>query len=150
MSELEKQDVNSTTNLSPRDLETRQEKIRTKESKARKIKASQKKKRIQDSYKHTLKLVQAELSTTSRLFSKLIHNDLIDSATEFIGKTIARPNAILFGSVMAFIFTLSTYLIAKNSGYELSGFETIASFALGWTVGVLYDYIKLLISGKKL
>jgi hypothetical protein len=51
--------------------------------------------------------------------------------------------------VFAFIFTLAVYLIAKNIGYKLSGFETILAFCTGWIVGILYDDLRLIITGKK-
>jgi hypothetical protein len=41
------------------------------------------------------------------------------------------------------------YLIAKNLGYVLSGFETIGAFAIGWIIGVLYDYFRVMVTGKK-
>ncbi len=107
------------------------------------------KKQKNESYKKTIKQVQNELPVGSRTFSKIIHNKVIESASEKIGSTIARPNAMLSGALLAFIFTLVTYVIAKKSGYVLSGFETIGSFALGWLVGIVFDYLRVLITGKK-
>lgn len=62
---------------------------------------------------------------------------------------MARPNAILAGSVVAFFAVLGVYLLAKNLGYVLSGFETIAAFVIGWIIGILYDYFRTMITGKK-
>ena len=74
---------------------------------------------------------------------------MVEKASDTVGTTIARPNAILSGAVFAFIITLLTYTIAKKSGYVLSGFETIGSFILGWIIGIIYDYLRILITGKK-
>jgi hypothetical protein len=101
------------------------------------------------SYKKTMRQVQSELPTASRTFSKFIHNPVIEKTSEAVGNTVARPNAILAGSLCAFIFTLGLYLIARNEGYPLSGAETIATFAVGWAVGLLLDYLRLEITGKK-
>jgi hypothetical protein len=107
------------------------------------------KKQKEASFKRQMKDVQAELPLASRAFSKLIHNKAIEKTSDVIGSTVARPNAILAGAVTAFILTLSVYVIAKNIGYKLSGFETIAAFLVGWILGNVYDYLRVIITGKK-
>ena len=107
------------------------------------------KKNIQSSYAKTIERVQSEMDTTSRLFSKVIHNNIIEKISTIIGVTIARPDSMLFGSALAFIFSLLAYFIAKQMGYRLSGSETIISFCVGWVIGIIYDYIKLLFKSKK-
>lgn len=101
------------------------------------------------SFKRTMKHVQAELSPSSRVFSKVIHTKAVEKTSEILGSTIARPNAILAGSVSAFILTLGVYVLAKTLGYQLSGFETIGAFIVGWVIGIVYDYLRVLITGKK-
>lgn len=100
------------------------------------------------SFKREMKEVQAQLSPASRAFSKVIHTKAVEQASDAIGSTIARPNAILAGAVTAFIVTLVVYLVAKNIGYRLSGFETIGAFIVGWIVGIVYDYLRALVTGK--
>jgi hypothetical protein len=100
------------------------------------------------SYKRTIAQVQAELSGPSRTFSKIIHNKTVEKASEAVGATVARPNAILAGSIAAFVFTLALYLLAKHFGYQLSGFETIGAFILGWVIGQLFDFFRVMITGK--
>jgi len=106
------------------------------------------KKHREESYKKTLKQVQQELPFGSRLFSQFTHNAAIEKTSEIIGKTIARPNAILSGAFFSFIATLLIYVISKNIGYTISGSETIAAFAIGWLVGLLFDYLKIITTGK--
>lgn len=101
------------------------------------------------SYKQHLKHLQSELTPTQRGFSRVIHNPVVEKTSEVVGSTIARPNAILAGAVVAFIAVLGVYLVAKHYGYVLSGFETIAAFIVGWVVGMLYDFFKVMITGKK-
>jgi hypothetical protein len=107
------------------------------------------KKEKEASFKKEMTRVQAELTPASRVFSKFIHAKPVEKASEVVGSTIARPNAILSGAVVAFVLVLAVYLVAKNLGYVLSGFETIAAFAIGWVIGVLYDYFRVMITGKK-
>lgn len=101
------------------------------------------------SYQATMKQVRSELSAPSRAFSKIIHNDVVEKVSDVAGATIARPNAILSGAVAAFIITLGVYLVAKEYGYPLSGFESIAAFIVGWVAGLLFDYFRVMITGKK-
>jgi len=101
------------------------------------------------SYKKHMKQVQSELSPTSRVFSKVIHAPVIEKSSEIIGSTVARPNAILSGAVVAFFAVLLVYLVSKYYGYPLSGFESIGAFIVGWTLGILYDFFKVMITGKK-
>lgn len=156
-----------TAELSPRDAEARAEraKIEALESaisveaggkekaKPRESGSSRRgpinKKQRDASFKRTMKQVQDELPVGSRVFSKFIHNKVVEKTSEVIGSTIARPNAMLAGAVMAFVLTLVMYTVAKTIGYTLSGFETIGAFVIGWIMGVLFDYLRVLITGKK-
>ena len=100
------------------------------------------------SFDHTMEEVRSQMSGPSRAFSKIIHNKAVEKTSDVVGSTIARPNAILSGSIFAFVFTLVIYLIARYNGYPLSGAETIASFLLGWVLGLVFDYFRVLVSGK--
>lgn len=101
------------------------------------------------SYNRTMKKVQSELSGPSRVFSKVIHNKTIEKVSDVAGATVARPNAVASGAVAAFLATLAVYYVAKDVGYQLSGFETIGAFAAGWLIGLLFDYFRVMITGKR-
>lgn len=102
----------------------------------------------EQSYKKTMSDIRQNLSPTSRAYSKLIHNKVIEKPSEAIGQTIARPNAILSGAIFAFIITTVVLVIARYYGYPLSGFESIGSFLLGWIIGVVIDFLKTMIQGR--
>lgn len=110
---------------------------------------AQRKAKAKASYKKTMKETQAQMKPAERSFSKVIHAPAVEKTSEVVGSTVARPNAILSGSAMAFVFTLVLYLVAKYYGYPLSGSETIAAFILGWVVGLLFDYLRVMITGKR-
>lgn len=101
------------------------------------------------SFVATMSEVQTHMTPASRSFSRVIHNKTVEKVSETTAATIARPNAILSGAVMAFIVTLALYLIAKNLGYVLSGFETIGAFVFGWVLGIAFDFLKVMITGRK-
>lgn len=106
------------------------------------------KKQREASFHSHMHHIQADMSPSSRAFSKLIHNKVIEKTSDAIGATVARPNALLAASIFAFLTVTVLYLIAKNYGYALSGFETIGAGILGWILGLVYDYCRVLISGK--
>ncbi len=95
-------------------------------------------------YEKTMKTVRSQLSKPSRTFSKVIHNPTIEKVSDVTGKTIARPNAILAGSLSAFIIVLGLYVTASYLGFRLSGFELIGAFALGWLLGIVIDVLRVI------
>lgn len=101
------------------------------------------------SFNATMQEVQGQMSAPSRAFSKVIHNKAVEKVSDVAGSTVARPNAILSGAVFAFVITLGVYLIAKYYGYVLTGFETIGAFLVGWAIGIVYDFLKVMITGRK-
>jgi len=107
------------------------------------------KKQKQTEYKKTLKSIQKEMNPAERTFSKVIHNPVVEATSEIAGKTVARPAALLVGSLSALILTTIIYAIAKYYGYVLSGFEWIITFVIGWAIGLVIDWIRVEIFGKK-
>jgi hypothetical protein len=107
------------------------------------------KKQKEASFKRQMKEIQADQPPVSRAFSKVIHNKAVEKTSDIVGATVARPNAILAGAVTAFVLTLAVYTIAKIYGYPLSGFETIAAFIIGWIGGIVFDYLRVVVTGKK-
>ncbi len=103
----------------------------------------------QKSYQQTMGHVQQELSPPAKLFSKVIHAPIIERSSEVVGSTIARPNAVLAGGISAFIVVLALYSYARYASFSLSGFETIGAFIVGWLIGVLYDFFRVMFTGKK-
>lgn len=100
-------------------------------------------------YQQTLKEIRSQMNAPSRTFSKLIHNRVVEQVSDIVSNTIARPNAIISGSTTALVLVSAVYLIAKQYGYPMSGFETIGAFIIGWLVGLIYDYAKVTISGGR-
>lgn len=84
----------------------------------------------------------------TQLFSSFIHQKHIALLSRIANTIIARPNALLVGAILSFACTLCAYLLSKNLGYTLSGFESIGAFIVGWTLGNLYDIFSLLTRKK--
>ncbi len=104
---------------------------------------------LRSSFKSQMKDVQSEMNAGDKLVSKFIHIPIVESIADRAGSTIARPNALLSGSIAAFIGVTLSYFIAKHYGYQLSGFETIGAFIVGWVIGILYDYFSVIFRRKR-
>lgn len=126
----------------------KEQKIAEKESSTPERRGPLTKKEKDASFDATMSEIRTHMSAPGRAFSTFIHNKTVEKVSDAVGSTIARPNAILSGAGFAFLFTLVIYLIARHNGYPLSGSETIASFALGWVIGLLFDYVRVLLFGK--
>lgn len=115
----------------------------------RRLSGAPSKKKRQAAYDATLKEIRSEMTPGEKVASTIIHNKVVEPVSDFVGATIARPNAMLSGSIAAFIAVTVVYFVAKNYGYQLSGFETIGAFIAGWLLGIFYDYISTLLQRGK-
>ena len=104
---------------------------------------------LDKSFNTQMKEAQAAMSAPSRAFSKVIHNKAVEKTSEAIDSTIARPNAMLSGALFALILTSALYFWAKWAGYPLSGFETIGAFIIGWLIGIIFDFTRIMVTGKR-
>lgn len=101
------------------------------------------------SFAQTMKEVRKELPRSNRWFSDLIHHPRIERVSDSVGNTIARPSAILAGSLAAFLAVLGLYSYAKFAGFSLQGSEMLVAFFIGWIIGLLFDAIKNLFSKNR-
>lgn len=100
-------------------------------------------------FDRSMRIIREDMSPASRTFSKIIHNPVVEKTSDAIGKTIARPNLIIAGGLGTAILCSAVYLVAKNYGYVLSGFETIATFILGWCIGAVIEFARVGFSNQK-
>ena len=101
-------------------------------------------------YKKTMSAIRSEMAPSERAFSKVIHNPVVEKVSDVAGVTIARPTSLLAGSLSAFILTALVYVVARHYGYALGGTEFIAAFVVGWIVGLVIDWLRAMISGKRI
>lgn len=100
-------------------------------------------------YNQTLNDIRSEMSAGEKTFSKVIHNPIIEKVSSAAGATIARPAALILGSLSALIFVTIIYTMAKYYGWALSGSEWMAAFVAGWCVGLIIDWVRITIFGKR-
>ena len=129
-------------------VEKQEQEKRSKEASLAERRGPITKRERKNAFDSTMRDVRSQISAPSRTFSQIIHNPSVEKVSEVVGGTIARPNAILTGAISASIITLAIYLVARFYGYPLSGTETIAAFGLGWILGNVFDYFRVLIIGR--
>lgn len=100
------------------------------------------------SYKKVMQITREHLTLTSRVLSTIIHVKFIEKTIEILSQTLLRPNSMLFGSILALTASLISFIYVFYYEYTISNLEIILSFGIGWLIGIIYDYLKLLISGK--
>jgi hypothetical protein len=100
-------------------------------------------------FKKTMHTIQKEMNPAERTFSKVLHNPVVERTSEVAGKTVARPAALLAGSLTALILVAAVYMVAKHYGYVLSGSEWIATFVIGWAIGLIIDWVRVALLGRR-
>ena len=99
--------------------------------------------------KQALKNIRRELSPAGRIFSKAIHQPIVDAVSETAGKTIARPTGLLSGGMFSLISSIAVFGAAKYYGYEYNFFIGIISFIGGFITGLLIEGLVRLASRSK-
>jgi hypothetical protein len=92
-------------------------------------------------FSRSMTRTRKKLSAPSKVFSKVIHSSVIDSSSEFVGKTIARPSGMLGGAFVAFIGTSALLWITKHYGYEYNYLLVVLLFVGGSIIGVAGEYL---------
>lgn len=82
-----------------------------------------------------------KLPAPSRVFSKVVHQPTIDAASEFVGKTVARPSGMLGGAVVAFLGSSILLWVTRHYGYEYNYFAVILLFGIGLAIGLSVELI---------
>jgi flagellar biosynthesis GTPase FlhF len=102
-------------------------------------------------YQRLLNRARRHMSPYSRAMSHIIHQPVVDSVSEFTGKTVGRPSGILGGGILALIGTTAYYYIARHYGYNYNSFVflllLVCGFVLGWILELLYKMLRF--SGKR-
>ncbi len=84
--------------------------------------------------------LRKQLPTYDRVFSHIIHAEPIERVSEVAGSTIARPSGILGAGVTACIGLAFVMIVAKRTGFALSGSEFLILIVAGWCLGLLVEF----------
>lgn len=95
----------------------------------------------QEAFKRNLQRARKQMSTTSRGFSKVIHQPAVDAVSKVAEKTIARPTGILTGAIVALIGSSYLLYTAKHYGFQYNYFVVIILLAGGYLVGLVIELL---------
>jgi hypothetical protein len=87
-------------------------------------------------FSRSMTRTRKKLSKPSKAFSKVVHTEVIDKSSEFVGKTIARPSGMLVGAFIAFIGTSALLWITRYYGYAYNYLLVILLFVGGMVLGL--------------
>jgi hypothetical protein len=100
-------------------------------------------------YNRTMTRVRKQLSPVGRMFSKVIHQPVVDAVSEGVGKTVGRPSGILGGGLVALAGTTTYYYIAKHYGYDYNFGVFLLLLAAGFVAGWVGEYLLRTMHGSK-
>lgn len=96
-------------------------------------------------YQKTLRQVQAELSPWQRAASKLLHKRLVWHVSELCESVLLRFIPTTLGYCLAIVGGLALVAIAFIFNYALLSLHILfLLFIVGYMIGVIVDYIRLL------
>jgi hypothetical protein len=92
-------------------------------------------------YNRTLGRIRQQLPASERLMSKVMHQKTVDSVSDIMSKTVARPSGILGGGVLALIGSSIILYMAKKYGFEYNFFVFFTLIACGFVLGILAEML---------
>lgn len=94
-----------------------------------------------ETLKRNLQRARAHLSRPDRALSKAVHQPVIDTISKIGEKTIARPNGILAGSIVALLGSSYVLYTAKHYGFTYNYSVVFILFGGGYVVGLILETI---------
>ena len=96
-------------------------------------------------FTRTLNRVQRQLSPGQRVFSKTIHSNVVEKASNIGEKTIARPIGIIFGGIFALLGSVFSAYLAKQFGMKYNPIVFCILFVGGYLIGSILELLYKLI-----
>lgn len=86
-------------------------------------------------YLHTMETLQRQLPAASRAFSRVIHQPVVERASEIMERTVMRPSVTAGATTAAIIMGGVFYVAARTYGFKLSGSEILFALLIGGLTG---------------
>lgn len=95
----------------------------------------------QEAFRRSLQRARKHMSTTSRGFSKVIHQPVVDTISRVGEKTVARPTGILTGALIALIGSSYLLYTAKHNGFQYNYSVIIILLGGGYILGLVIELV---------
>lgn len=92
-----------------------------------------------DAYRQTLLKTRRHLSAPERALSKLIHQPVIESASETAANTIGRASGLFTGSLFALLGSAFLLYMTKRYGFTYNYGVFVLCFVAGFALGLLVE-----------
>lgn len=90
-------------------------------------------------YSRSLERVRSKLSPAEKIGSKIIHQPAVDSVSNGLAKTAARPSGILGGGLTALIGSSFLLYMSRHYGFTYNFFTFFALLAIGFVLGITLE-----------
>lgn len=94
---------------------------------------------VSHTFTQTIHRVQNKLPVYQRAFSKLVHSNTVETASEAVGSTIARPSGLLGGGICSVLASLGTLVLCRYYGYEYNFLIGLLAFGGGFALGLILE-----------
>lgn len=101
------------------------------------------------SYARTLAKTRQKLPKAARSFSKIVHNNVVDTVSNVSAQTIARPSGVLGGSISAFIGSIVVLYYSRHYGFAYNYFLLFVLFVGGFLIGASLELAIWFFYGRK-
>ncbi|MEM6998039.1 MAG: hypothetical protein AAF413_03970 [Patescibacteria group bacterium] len=96
------------------------------------------------SFARIMASTRRQLGPVDRVFSKVIHNPIVDQVSDGLGKTVFRPSGVIGAGLVSFIGMSIVLYYARTTGFRVSpGLFVVligAGFLVGWITEALLGF----------
>ena len=92
-------------------------------------------------YARTLGRVRSRLSAQDMAMSKFMHNKVVESLSNGVSKTAARPSGILGAGIVTLLGSSVLLYMAKHYGFQYNFFFFFVLLAAGFVLGILVELV---------
>lgn len=107
------------------------------------------KKQQRMAYKSEMKKIQSQLPPATRVFSKIVHNPVVETVSDVAAETVFRPSFLITGALGGLIVGGGLYIVAKMQGFILPNSQFIIGFLIGGVLGVVVEVAIRIFRPKK-
>ena len=102
-----------------------------------------------DSYNRSLRKIRTHLNVADRTLSRFVHQKTVESVSNGLSKTVARPSAFLGGSLGALIGSAALLYFSKHYGFTYNYTVMLVLFIGGFFIGGLIELLYRAVVRKK-